>query len=322
MFENALVELEVTSPDFYEKIMAIMPWKSLEQIKSHYEKLVADTAMIEQDEIGGLGGVDNQWRTGPCAWWPTASSAVLPSSPLDFLFASSSPDCLHPATLQSPALPLLLACLMLSCSVSVVTALRNRFDAIANSLLTLPLRSSAHASSPPVLALLLALLLRLLASISVCRLARSFLEGLDMFGKGEWKNIAEIYVPTKTASQVASHGQKYYRRLKCRTPVEKRRASIHDIRIVNSSIVETYPRQPTRHSVIERIPQSDRPKNNNNRKRDDVVEQHDSSKADPATALNSINNINSQIVVEDSLDYEKLFADYDEIVSDYNDLFI
>uniref|UniRef100_A0A803KXG6 Uncharacterized protein n=2 Tax=Chenopodium quinoa TaxID=63459 RepID=A0A803KXG6_CHEQI len=231
MFENALAELDVTSPDFYEKIMAIMPWKSLEQIKSHYGKLVADTAMIEQDETGGFGGDDNGAKVDrkPCRGAPWTKKE--------------------------------------------------------------------H---------------------------RAFLEGLDMFGKGEWKSIAEIYVPTKTASQVASHGQKYYRRLKCRTPVEKRRSSIHDIRIVNSSIVETAPRQPTRHSVIQRIPQSDN-RNNNNKQDDVVVGQHDSSNADPATALNSINNINSQIVVEDSLDdldYDNLFADYDEIISDYNDIFI
>ncbi|KAL2905978.1 Transcription factor DIVARICATA [Bienertia sinuspersici] len=76
-------------------------------------------------------------------------------------------------------------------------------------------------------------------------------------GKGEWRNISSYYVPTKTPSQVASHGQKYFRRLKCVTPLEKRRYSIHDIRILNSSIVETSPRHPNRHSFISHIPKHD-----------------------------------------------------------------
>uniref|UniRef100_A0A803MDD8 BHLH domain-containing protein n=1 Tax=Chenopodium quinoa TaxID=63459 RepID=A0A803MDD8_CHEQI len=77
----------------------------------------------------------------------------------------------HPLVACSASAACLLDAFLLRLRGHCSSPLRNRFDAIANSLLMLPLRSSAHASSPPVLALLLALLLRLLASISVCRLA-------------------------------------------------------------------------------------------------------------------------------------------------------
>lgn len=50
-FENALAELDHDSPNFFENINAIMPWKSVAQIKSHYEKLAADIEMIESGEI-------------------------------------------------------------------------------------------------------------------------------------------------------------------------------------------------------------------------------------------------------------------------------
>ncbi|KAL2905976.1 Protein RADIALIS-like 6 [Bienertia sinuspersici] len=50
-FENALAELDLTSPNLYENINAIMPWKTIEQIKNHYEKLIDDVLMIERGDV-------------------------------------------------------------------------------------------------------------------------------------------------------------------------------------------------------------------------------------------------------------------------------
>lgn len=40
-----------------------------------------------------------------------------------------------------------------------------------------------------------------------------FVRGLEVFGKGKWKQIADRFVKTRTATQVASHAQKYFIRL-------------------------------------------------------------------------------------------------------------
>ncbi|KAI4325733.1 hypothetical protein MLD38_031107 [Melastoma candidum] len=41
-----------------------------------------------------------------------------------------------------------------------------------------------------------------------------FLEGVEMYGKGDWKSIAKNYVHTRTSAQVASHAQKHFGRMK------------------------------------------------------------------------------------------------------------
>ncbi|KAM7523164.1 hypothetical protein LguiA_013066 [Lonicera macranthoides] len=70
-----------------------------------------------------------------------------------------------------------------------------------------------------------------------------FLMGLHEYGKGDWKSISRFYVHSKTPIQVASHAQKFFRRQKSKTPLERRRTSIHDIQSVNA----TYIRFPLRH---------------------------------------------------------------------------
>ncbi|KAK9077931.1 hypothetical protein SSX86_001988 [Deinandra increscens subsp. villosa] len=57
---------------------------------------------------------------------------------------------------------------------------------------------------------------------------RRFLMGLQVHGKGDWRNISRNFVVTKTPTQVASHAQKYYARQHS-DGKEKRRPSIHDI---------------------------------------------------------------------------------------------
>ncbi|KAH6797016.1 Duplicated homeodomain-like superfamily protein [Perilla frutescens var. hirtella] len=47
LFENALAEIDPTSPAFFENIAAKVPWKSIQEIKVHYEALVHDIEMIE-----------------------------------------------------------------------------------------------------------------------------------------------------------------------------------------------------------------------------------------------------------------------------------
>lgn len=43
---------------------------------------------------------------------------------------------------------------------------------------------------------------------------RAFLIGLEKYGKGAWKSISRFCVVSKTPTQVASHAQKYFQRLR------------------------------------------------------------------------------------------------------------
>ncbi|XP_073157142.1 transcription factor DIVARICATA-like [Henckelia pumila] len=61
---------------------------------------------------------------------------------------------------------------------------------------------------------------------------RQFLLGLKKYGKGDWRNIANSFVTTRTPTQVASHAQKYFTRQLLGTK-DKKRSSIHDITTAN-----------------------------------------------------------------------------------------
>ncbi|KAI3778082.1 hypothetical protein L2E82_07095 [Cichorium intybus] len=57
---------------------------------------------------------------------------------------------------------------------------------------------------------------------------KQFLIGLDKLGKGNWRGISREYVKTRTPTQVASHAQKYYIRMKAREK-GKRKTSLFDM---------------------------------------------------------------------------------------------
>ncbi|GMY15787.1 transcription factor SRM1-like [Fagus crenata] len=63
---------------------------------------------------------------------------------------------------------------------------------------------------------------------------RQFLFGLQKFGKGDWRSISRKAVKSRTPTQVASHAQKYFLRLKS-VKKERKKCSIHDITTVEAN---------------------------------------------------------------------------------------
>ncbi|CAK9139369.1 unnamed protein product [Ilex paraguariensis] len=47
LFENALAEFDPSSAVFFENVASKVPWKSMDEIKKHYQDLVEDIEMIE-----------------------------------------------------------------------------------------------------------------------------------------------------------------------------------------------------------------------------------------------------------------------------------
>ncbi|KAI3799607.1 hypothetical protein L1987_34906 [Smallanthus sonchifolius] len=64
---------------------------------------------------------------------------------------------------------------------------------------------------------------------------RRFLEGLKIYGKGDWRGISRNVVVTRSSTQVASHAQKYFLRQNLDKKAKKR-ASIHDITTTDAAI--------------------------------------------------------------------------------------
>ncbi|WVZ68072.1 hypothetical protein U9M48_017062 [Paspalum notatum var. saurae] len=58
---------------------------------------------------------------------------------------------------------------------------------------------------------------------------RLFLQGLEKYGRGDWRNISRFAVRSRTPTQVASHAQKYFNRQLNPASRDSKRKSIHDI---------------------------------------------------------------------------------------------
>ncbi|KAK6127569.1 hypothetical protein DH2020_038687 [Rehmannia glutinosa] len=94
----------------------------------------------------------------------------------------------------------------------------------------------------------------LLHDLDMIESGRLFLMGLNKYGKGDWRSISRYYVITKTPTQVASHAQKYFRRLTSSTPVDRRRPSIHDIQTVNpNTFAKSLPQRQINYNCLPNV---------------------------------------------------------------------
>lgn len=206
MFENGLAVYDKDSPDRWEKIVKLIPGKSLEQVKIHYSYLQQDVSSIEAGLIPIPGYTTTPYNT-------YNSNTTSPPFTLDWVNSRGANAVAGGGGGRFQYNP---AKHHHSSSSSITTTTTTSTNGVVK-------RHGGRACSDHE---------RKKGVPWTEEEHRLFLLGLKKYGKGDWRNISRNYVISRTPTQVASHAQKYFIRLSSGGK-DKRRSSIHDITTVN-----------------------------------------------------------------------------------------
>ncbi|XP_051139742.1 transcription factor SRM1-like [Andrographis paniculata] len=202
IFEEAMGEFEISNPNFIENVAARVPWRTLEDVKEHFQALVYDLELInsgriplpryKDDVVSGEEEEEEKDADADNGGAKEDINQVANNEQIDHL-PQAGCDSVAVATAAAAA--------------AAAEQTNNGQPQLQQRRRAVPWTEEEH---------------------------QLFLMGLNKYGKGDWRSISRFYVISKTPTQVASHAQKYFRRQTCcTTPVERRRPSIHDINTVN-----------------------------------------------------------------------------------------
>lgn len=221
LFETALARFQGDGPERWHRVAEAVPGKTAWEVMAHYRDLEADVTRIEAGlmPFSCASAFALDWdRGGGGGRGPAAKAAAADQE-------------------RKKGIPW--------------TQEEHR-SALSAALLCSPLLCSA-LPSPPLLFHVPTYINRpeLMHSSVACLwlFCRLFLQGLNKYGKGDWRSISRKCVLTRTPTQVASHAQKYFLRQNSGHR-DKRRPSIHDITTTNLNLPLPDARSPSSPSSI------------------------------------------------------------------------
>ncbi|CAM0913606.1 unnamed protein product [Alopecurus aequalis] len=181
--------------DIYCELHSWFPWKTMQEVKDLYADLVLEMLMVEERYDGSLGehGIVNTMDGLVNVNFGLQEKASMDI--MEFLFGNP------------------VDAMILMDTEEVLVVEQNKVGVLENKM---PIHQPMDTPYT--------------RRFWTAEEHRLFLCGLCAFGRGKWKSISKYFVTTRTPVQIASHAQKYFKKLE-RKELRNQRYSINNVEI-------------------------------------------------------------------------------------------